>query len=30
MEMCVLVRMKGTDHRVHRQHYNQSGALDRP
>lgn len=28
MEMCVVVRMKGTDHRVHRQHYNQSGALN--
>lgn len=27
MEMCVLVKMKGTDHRVHRQHFNQSGAL---
>ncbi len=30
MEMCVVVRMKGTDHRVHRQHYNQSGALNGP
>ena len=30
MEMCVVVRMKGTDHRVHRQHYNQAGALDGP
>jgi DNA replication protein DnaC len=28
MEMCVVVKMKGTDHRVHRQHYNQAGALD--
>lgn len=27
MEMCVLVRMKGTDHRAARQHFNQSGAL---
>ena len=30
MEMCVVIKMKGTDHRVHRQHYNQSGALDSP
>ena len=30
MEMCVVVKMKGTDHRVQRQHYNQSGALDSP
>lgn len=29
-EMCVLLRMTGTDHREHRQHYNQSGALDAP
>ena len=30
MEMCVVIRMTGADHREHRQHYNQSGALDRP
>jgi DNA replication protein DnaC len=27
MEMCVVIRMRGTDHRAARQHYNQSGAL---
>jgi DNA replication protein DnaC len=30
MEMCVVVRMNGADHREARQHYNQSGALDGP
>lgn len=28
MEMCVVIRMRGTDHRAQRQHFNQSGALD--
>lgn len=28
MEMCVVVRMTGADHREIRQHYNQSGALN--
>jgi DNA replication protein DnaC len=28
MEMCVVIKMTGADHREHRQHYNQSGALD--
>jgi DNA replication protein DnaC len=30
MEMCVVIKMKGTDHRVIRQHYNDKGALDAP
>jgi DNA replication protein DnaC len=30
MEMCVVIRMKGTDHRVIRRHYNEKGALDAP
>ena len=27
-EMCVVVKMKGEDHRAQRQYFNQSGALD--
>jgi len=30
MEMCVVIKMKGADHRIARQEYNQSGALDGP
>ena len=29
-EMCVVLRMRGEDHREHRQHYNRNGALDGP
>lgn len=28
MEMCVVIKMKGADHRVMRQHFNANGALD--